>query len=144
MTPTNAAPGGQPPACAHALAPVPALPAGAPGWMVAWAERTRADIQLLADHGALPHAAAAGRVLVSLIECAREWLDEEVATAEAARATRRSAETVRRAVRDGRVEGRRASEGGHIRIRRGDLGALRKEYDPAADALAIAARRRSR
>lgn len=91
----------------------------------------------------MPQAVATGRVLVSFIESAGEWLDAEVDTAQAAAEAGCSEETVRRAVRDQRLESRRSTERGHNRIRRGDLGTLQKGYDPAADAVALSARRRS-
>jgi hypothetical protein len=132
-----------PAACPLSVPPLPPLPRGLAPWLAEWIDRTRREAQFLADRGAHPQAVATGCVLVSLIESAREWLDAEVDTAQAAVEAGCSEETVRRAVRDHRLESRRSSERGRNRIRRGDLGTLRKGYDPAADAVSLSARRMS-
>lgn len=132
-----------PAACPYSVPALPPLPRGVAPWLAEWIERTHGEAHFLAERGAHPQAVATGCVLVSLIESAREWLDTEVDTAQAAAEAGCSEETVRRAVRGERLESRRSSERGRNHIRRGDLGTLRKGYDPAADAVALSARRRS-
>jgi hypothetical protein len=105
------------------------------------------ESDVLRANGARDHADARDRVLEQLLDAAGRWLDTELTTAQAAELIGRNEETVRRAVRDGKVESRRSSRKGHNHLRRGDVVALdrrrSKDYDAVADAQDIAQLRRS-
>jgi hypothetical protein len=139
MTIASAAPG--PAGAAFVL---PELPKGLEPWMEAWIHRAEDENRVLRENGAEAAAAARCRLLVQFIGEAREWLDAEVDVAEAAAVTGRCEETVRRALRAGALPDRRPAERGRHRVRRGDLPALTRGYDPAADAVSIAAKRGAR
>jgi hypothetical protein len=112
-------------------------------WLVAWLKRAEEENAVLRANGAEALAAARCRVLVQFIEAAREWLDAEVDVAEAAEATGRCEETIRRAVRSGTLADRRPGGRGRHRVRRGDLPSI-GSYDPAADAVRLATKRGAR
>ena len=63
--------------------------------------------------------------------------------ADAAEATGRCEETIRRAVRSGTLADRRPGGRGRHRVRRGDLPSI-GSYDPAADAVRLATKREAR
>ena len=73
-------------------------------------------------------------------------LDAEIDIHEAAREKGVHEETIRRAVRDGRIPDRRANPKGRHRVRRGDLNRVADSpapsYDPVTDAQGIAQLRR--
>src|SRR5215469_15039930 len=74
------------------------------------------------------------------------WLNQELDTTQAAREAGRSTETIRRAVRGGRLPDHRKNPKAHMAIRRRDLQQLAPpgdgSYDPTADAQDIARLRR--
>ena len=123
---------------------LPELPEGLEPWITAWIRRVEEENCVLRENGAKIAAAARCRAVVQFIEAAREWLDAEIDVAEAAEATGRCEETVRRAVRNGDIPDQRPGGRGRHRVRRGDLAALARRYDPAADAVALAGRRGGR
>lgn len=129
------------PGAPGAASVLPDLPKGLEPWIAAWIRRAEEENRLLVENGAEAAAAARCRLLVLFIESAREWLDAEVDVAEAAEVTGRCEETVRRALRAGALPDRRPAGRGHHRVRRGDLPALTRGYDPAADAVRLAGRR---
>ena len=104
------------------------------------------ETESLRRNGAEPAAAARTALLTKLLGAARAWLNAELDTREAARETGGCEETIRRAVREGRVADRRANPKGRHRVRRGDLqriaGGTSPPYDPIADAQSIAQLRR--
>ena len=77
---------------------------------------------------------------------AAAYLDAEIAVHEAAREKGVHEETIRRAVRDGRIPDRRANPKGRRRVRRRDLNRVAESpgppYDPITDAQSIAQLRR--
>jgi hypothetical protein len=123
---------------AGAASVLPDLPKGLEPWMAAWIGRAEEENRVLRENGAEAAAAGRCRLLVQFVEAAREWLDAEVDVAEAAEVTGRCEETVRRAVRAGELPDRRHAGRGRHRVRRGDLPALTRGYDPAADAVRLA------
>jgi excisionase family DNA binding protein len=115
-------------------------------WLVDYLTEAERETGLLRENGALAHAAAREAVIRGLLRHAAKYLEEEVGVSEAADLLGQSEETVRRAIRDGRLPDNRTKPRGHHRARRGDLLALRggkKNYDPNADAQDIAKLRRS-
>lgn len=120
------------------------FPAGLEPWLRDWVREALAESRVLAANGAEGHARARCRVIVSLVEAARGWLDTEVDVTEAAETTGCCEETIRRAVRAGALPDRRPEGRGRHRVRRGDLAALGAGYDPASDAVDLAARRAAR
>ncbi len=122
------------------------LPEGIPPWLAAFVVEAQRETDTLRENGA-EHAAAARTALVKkLLGAARAYLDAELDAGEAARETGRCEETIRRAVRAGRVPDRRASPRGRHKIRRRDVQKLSarptRPYDPDADAQDIARLRR--
>ena len=79
-------------------------------------------------------------------DAVNDELDEEIDIHEAAREKGVCEETIRRAVRDGRIPDRRANPKGRHRVRRGDLNRVAETpglpYDPVTDAQGIAQLRR--
>jgi excisionase family DNA binding protein len=112
-----------------------------PPWLVEWAHEANRETSVLLANGAREAAASRCRLLVQFVEAAREWLDAEVDVTQAALAAGCGEETVRRWVRDGVIPDHRPGRRGRHRVRRGDLSALGHGYDPAADALNLAAQR---
>ncbi|HYK10809.1 MAG TPA: hypothetical protein VEV39_08425, partial [Gemmatimonadales bacterium] len=105
-----------------------------------------AETALLRENGADEAVAARLALLRRLVAAADTWLSQELDTAQAAREAGRSTETIRRAVRGGRLPDRRENPKAHIAIRRRDLQQLATtedgSYDPTADAQDIARLRR--
>jgi len=85
-------------------------------------------------------------LLRKLLTAAAAQLDEEIDIHEAAHEKGVCEETIRRAVRDGRIPDRRANPKGRHRVRRGDLNRVADSpappYDPTTDAQGIAQLRR--
>lgn len=124
------------------------LPSGFPPWLGEYVERAEKENRTLAENGAEQAVQAREALLRGLVAAAQKYLDQEVTVVEAARASHKHPETIRRAVRKGTLPDGRINPRGRVRIRRGDLellaGASRKRYDPLADAQDIAQRRRPR
>ena len=122
------------------------LPEGLPPWLAAFVLEAQRETDTLRDNGAEQAAAARVALLRKLITAAAAQLDEEIDIHEAAREKGVCEETIRRAVRDGRIPDRRANPKGRHRVRRGDLQKLAAPptgpYDPGADAQDIARLRR--
>ncbi len=128
------------------LRPVLDLPDGLPPWLAAFVLEAQRETDTLRDNGAEQAAAARVALLRKLITAAAAQLDEEIDIHEAAREKGVHEETIRRAVRDGRIQDRRANPRGRHRIRRGDLNRVAESpappYDPVTDAQGIAQLRR--
>ena len=118
-----------------------------PHWLTAFISEAQRETDTLRENGADQAAAARSALLTKLLVAAQAWLNEELDAGEAAREQGVSAETIRRAVRDGRLPDRRARPQGRHRVRRGDLtriaGPASRPYDPTADAQSIAQLRRT-
>ena len=118
------------------------LPDGLPPWLVAFLHEAQRQTDTLRDNGAEQAAAARTALLKKLVGAAQSWLDDELDAGEAAREKGVCEETIRRAVRDGRIPDRRANPKGRHRVRRGDLDRVAdspgRPYDPTADAQSIA------
>ncbi len=122
------------------------IPEGLPPWLAAFVLEAQHETDTLRDNGAEQAAAARVALLRKLITAAAAQLDEEIDIHEAAREKGVHEETIRRAVRDGRIPDRRANPRGRHRIRRGDLNRVAESpappYDPVTDAQGIAQLRR--
>src|SRR6267378_2821749 len=122
------------------------LPQGTPPWLAAFVLEAQRETDTLRDNGAEQAAAARVALLRKLITAATAQLDEEIDIHEAAREKGVHEETIRRAVRDGRIPDRRPSPKGRHRVRRGDLNRVADSpapsYDPVTDAQGIAQLRR--
>ena len=122
------------------------LPDGLPPWLAAFILEAQRETDTLRDNGAEQAAAARVALLRKLITAAAAELDEEIDIHEAAREKGVCEETIRRAVRDGRIPDRRANPKGRHRVRRGDLNRVADSpapsYDPVTDAQGIAQLRR--
>jgi hypothetical protein len=117
-----------------------------PPWLAAFVVDAQRETDTLRDNGAEQAAVARTALLKKLVGAARAYLDAELDAGEAARETGRCEETIRRAVRDGRIPDRRANPKGRHRVRRGDLDRFAdspgRPYDPTTDAQSIAQLRR--
>ncbi len=122
------------------------LPDGVPPWLAAFILEAQRETDTLRDNGAEQAAAARLALLKKLLNAAAAQLDEEIDIHEAAREKGVCEETIRRAVRDGRIPDRRANPKGRHRVRRGDLNRVAESpgppYDPITDAQGIAQLRR--
>jgi len=122
------------------------IPAGLDPWLVEFIADAERETAFLRDNGAESQAKARESLIRNLISRATDHLDREISVEEAAQLLGRSPETVRRAVRRGRLPDLRENPNGHHRFRRGDVIALNArrngEYDPIADAQDIAKLRR--
>ena len=122
------------------------LPEGTPPWLAAFILEAQRETDTLRENGAEQAAAARLALLKKLIATAAAQLDEEIDIHEAAREKGVCEETIRRAVRDGRIPDRRANPKGRHRVRRGDLNRVAESpgppYDPITDAQGIAQLRR--
>ena len=122
------------------------LPDGLPPWLAAFVLEAQRETDTLRDNGAEQAAAARLALLRKLITAAAAQLDEEIDIHEAAREKGVHEETIRRAVRGGRIPDRRANPKGRHRVRRGDLDRVadspNRPYDPTTDAQSIAQLRR--
>jgi len=122
------------------------LPEGTPPWLAAFVLEAQRETDTLRDNGAEQAAAARLALLKRLLAAATAQLDEEIDIHEAAREKGVCEETIRRAIRDGRIPDRRANPKGRHRVRRGDLNrvadSLGPPYDPVTDAQGIAQLRR--
>ena len=126
--------------------PVLDLPDDLPPWLAAFVLEAQRETDTLRDNGAEQAAAARVALLRKLITAAAAQLDEEIDIHEAAHEKGVCEETIRRAVRDGRIPDRRANPKGRHRVRRGDLNRVAESpappYDPVTDAQGIAQLRR--
>jgi hypothetical protein len=117
-----------------------------PPWLAAFALEAQRETNTLRDNGAEQAAAARTALLKKLLGAAQAWLDAELDATEAAQEKGVCEETIRRAVRDGRIPDRRANPKGRHRVRRGDLNRVADSpappYDPITDAQGIAQLRR--
>jgi len=122
------------------------LPDGVPPWLAAFVREAQRETDTLRENGAEQAAAVRLALLKKLVTAAAAHLSAEIDIHEAAREKGVCEETIRRAVRDGRIPDRRANPKGHHRVRRGDLQKLAAPptgpYDPGADAQGIAQLRR--
>ena len=122
------------------------LPDDLPPWLAAFVLEAQRETDTLRDNGAEQAAAARVALLRKLITAAAAQLDEEIDIHDAAREKGVCEETIRRAVRDGRIPDRRANPKGRHRVRRGDLNRVADSpgppYDPVTDAQGIAQLRR--
>ena len=122
------------------------LPDGLPPWLAAFVLEARRETDTLGENGAEQFAAARLALLRRLLAAAAAHLDAEIDIHEAAREKGVCEETIRRAVRDGRIPDRRANPKGRHRVRRGDLNRIADSpgppYDPITDAQGIAQLRR--
>ena len=122
------------------------LPEGLPPWIAAFVIEAQRETDTLRENGAEQAAAARLALLRKLVTAAATHLDVEIDIHEAAREKGVCEETIRRAVRDGRIPDRRANPKGRHRVRRGDLERVAATpappYDPTTDAQSIAQLRR--
>jgi hypothetical protein len=122
------------------------LPQGTPPWLAAFIHEAQRETDTLRDNGADQAAAARLALLRKLVAAVTAHLDAEIDIHEAAREKGVHEETIRRAVRDGRIPDRRANPKGRHRVRRGDLNRVADSpappYDPVTDAQGIAQLRR--
>jgi hypothetical protein len=122
------------------------LPDGLPPWLAAFVLEAQRETDTLRENGAEQAVAARLALLRKLLTAAATQLDAEIDVHEAAREKGVSEETIRRAVRDGRIPDRRANAKGRHRVRRGDLDRVAdspgRPYDATADAQGIAKLRR--
>ena len=122
------------------------LPDGLPPWLAAFVLEARRETDTLGENGAEQAAAARLALLRKLLAAAAAHLDAEIDIHEAAREKGVCEETIRRAVRGGRIPDRRANPKGRHRVRRGDLDRVAeapgRPYDPTTDAQGIAQLRR--
>ena len=122
------------------------LPEGTPPWLAAFIREAQRETDTLRENGADQAAAARLALLRKLVAAVAAHLDAEIDIHEAAREKGVHEETIRRAVRDGRIPDRRANPKGRHRVRRGDLNRVAETagppYDPITDAQGIAQLRR--
>ncbi len=122
------------------------LPQGTPPWLAAFIHEAQRETDTLRENGADQAAAARLALLRKLVASVAAHLDAEIDIHEAAREKGVHEETIRRAVRDGRIPDRRANPNGRHRVRRGDLNRVAETpgppYDPITDAQGIAQLRR--
>ncbi len=117
-----------------------------PPWLAAFVHEAQRETDTLRENGAEQGAAARLALLRKLVAAAAAHLDAEIDIHEAAEEKGVCEETIRRAVRDGRIPDRRANPKGRHRVRRGDLNRVADSpappYDPITDAQGIAQLRR--
>ena len=122
------------------------LPDGLPAWLTSFVLDALAETAILRENGVEEAVTARLAVLKKLLQAADAWLNEELDTATAAQDRGCAEETIRRAVREGRIPDRRDNPKAHIRVRRRDLQKLAAagtdSYDAIADAQDIARLRR--
>jgi hypothetical protein len=122
------------------------LPQGTPPWLAAFIHEAQRETDTLRENGAEQAAAARLALLRKLAAATTAHLDAEIDIHQAAREKGVHEETIRRAVRDGRIPDRRANPKGRHRVRRGDLNRVAETpgppYDPITDAQGIAQLRR--
>ena len=122
------------------------IPEGLPPWLAAFVLEAQRETDALRENGAEQAAAARLALLRKLLAAAAAHLDAEIDIHEAAREKGVCEETIRRAVRGGRIPDRRANPKGRHRVRRGDLDRVadspNRPYDPTTDAQSIAQLRR--
>ncbi len=100
------------------------LPDGIPPWLAAFVLEAQRETDTLRENGAEQAAAARLALLRKLITAAAAQLDEEIDIHEAAREKGVCEETIRRAVRDGRIPDRRVNPKGRHRAHHATRSAL--------------------
>jgi hypothetical protein len=122
------------------------LPDSLPPWLAAFVLEAQRETDTLRENGAEQAAVARLALLRRLVVAAAAHLDAEIDIHEAAQEEGVCEETIRRAVREGRIPDRRANPKGRHRVRRGDLDRVAdspaRPYDPTTDAQSIAQLRR--
>jgi Helix-turn-helix domain len=122
------------------------LPEGTPPWLAAFVLEAQRETDTLRENGAEQAASARLALLRKLVAAVTAHLDAEIDIHEAAEEKGVCEETIRRAVRDGRIPDRRTNPKGRHRVRRGDLNRVAETpgppYDPLTDAQGIAQLRR--
>jgi len=122
------------------------LPDSLPSWLAAFVLEAQRETETLRENGAEQAASARLALLRKLLAAAAAHLNAEIDIHEAAREKGVCEETIRRAVRGGRIPDRRANPKGRHRVRRGDLDRVADSpgppYDPTTDAQSIAQLRR--
>src|SRR3989454_10013648 len=122
------------------------LPDGLPPWLAAFVLEAQRETDTLRENGAEQAASARFALLRKLVASVAAHLDAEIDIHEAAHEKGVCEETIRRAVRDGRIPDRRTNPKGRHRVRRGDLDGVAeapgRPYDPTTDAQGIAQLRR--
>ena len=122
------------------------LPDSLPSWLAAFVLEAQRETETLRENGAEQAASARLALLRKLLAAAAAHLNAEIDIHEAAREKGVCEETIRRAVRGGRIPDRRANPKGRHRVRRGDLDRVADSpgppYDPVTDAQGIAQLRR--
>src|SRR5947208_9676352 len=106
------------------------LPDGTPPWLAAFVLEAQRETDTLRENGAEQAAAARLALLRKLVAAAAAHLDAEIDIHEAAQEEGVCEETIRRAVRDGRIPDRRANPRGRHRVRRGDLNRVAESPEP--------------
>jgi hypothetical protein len=82
------------------------LPQGTPPWLAAFVLEAQRETDTLRENGAEQAAAARLALLRKLVAAAAAHLDTEIDIHEAAQEKGVCEETIRRAVRDGRIQGK--------------------------------------
>lgn len=122
------------------------IPAGLDHWLVEFITNAERETAFLRENGAESQAKARETLIRGLLSRASEHLDAEIGVDESAELLDCDPETVRRAIRDGRLPDLRENPRGHHRTRRGDVITLnnrrKQAYNSAADAQDIAKRRK--
>jgi len=122
------------------------IPVGLDEWLADFIIDAERETAVLRDNGAEGQARSRESLIRKLLGRASEHLRAEIGVDEAAQLLGRNPETVRRAIRDGRLPDMRSNPRGHHRVRRGDVIALEtrrgQNYNPVADAQDIAKLRR--
>ena len=122
------------------------FPDGIATWLAAFILEALRETDTLRENGAEQAAAARLALLKRLVAAAAAHLSAEIDIHEAAREKGVCEETIRRAVRDGRIPDRRTNPKGRHRVRRSDLERVAEAstppYDPTTDAQSIAQLRR--
>jgi hypothetical protein len=123
------------------------FPVGMEQWLVSALRAAAEENGILRKNGATEHADARDALIRGLLQEAEAWYDAEISVAQAAEEWGRGAETVRRAIRGGKLPDQRSQPRGPHRTRRGDVLELahgkKKSYNPFADAQDIAKLRSS-
>lgn len=125
---------------------LPGIPVGLDEWLVEYLHKADSETQVLRENGAIGQAAARDALVRGLLHCATEYFEQEVTVSEAAGLLGQCEETVRRAIREGRLPDNRKQPRGHHRVKRRDVVSVargNRKYNPVADAQDIAKLRRS-
>jgi excisionase family DNA binding protein len=116
-------------------------PSQASPWLSKLIEKAIADNQVLRENGASAQAEAREAILREVVAAERLYAEELITVSQAAAAKGVCEETIRRAIRKGRIPAKRRRSVGHRRIKRSDLAAISsanlRAYCVEEDALAI-------